>query len=191
MTPIASVLFQLFTAFFRIGLFSFGGGYAIIPLLQHEAVSRSWLTAAEFTDIVAVSQVTPGPIAVNMATFVGYRQCGVAGALIATFGVCLPSVVLVLIAVAFIARVNKSKTLKSAFFGLRPATTGLIAASTFVLAWREIFPGAEVLDFSAAVAGVSVFSIVIMVIAFACMYKFKLSPILVIVGAAAAGMVWG
>lgn len=186
-----SVIIELFTAFLKIGLFSFGGGYAIIPFLQSEAVNRSWLTVAEFLDIVAVSQVTPGPIAVNMATFVGYRQYGIAGSFAATFGVCLPSLVLVIIASYFIAKVNKSKIVKGAFYGLRPAACGLIGASAINILWSELLPGIEKLNFTGFFSNISIFALIIFAVAFVCMFKLKVNPIFVIIGAAVVGILYG
>jgi chromate transporter len=123
------MLFTLFTSFFQIGLFAFGGGYAVIPLLLQAVLEHSWLTEAEFTNVVAISQMTPGPIAVNLATFVGFKTEGLPGALIATLGVSLPSVILVSAAMLFIARVTNSRLVKSVFHGLRPGAAGLIASS--------------------------------------------------------------
>ena len=99
-----SLLFELFYSFFRIGLFSFGGGYAMIPWIQSEILHHGWLTADQFADIVAVAEMTPGPIAVNSATYVGYMTAGVVGSMVATAGVTLPSLLLILLVAGFVSR---------------------------------------------------------------------------------------
>ena len=121
------IYLQLFLSFLQIGLFSFGGGYAAMPLIQDQVVTRyGWLSMAEFTDLITISQMTPGPIAVNSATFVGYRVCGFTGALCATLGVVLPSF-LVITAIAFVLREFQSmKVVQYAFFGIRAGVLALI-----------------------------------------------------------------
>ena len=132
------VYLNLFWAYLKIGLFGFGGGYAMLSLIQHEAVevvhygeSQPWLTPTEFTDIVAISQMTPGPIGINSATYVGYVAAGnsIWGSIIATFAVCLPSFILVLLVSRFILKHKDNITIKSIFSGLRPVVVGLIAVS--------------------------------------------------------------
>ena len=121
------IFWQLFVSYLKIGFFGFGGGYAMLSLIQNEVVvQHAWMTNAEFADIVAVSQMTPGPIAVNSATFVGYRVCGFTGALCATLGVVLPSF-LVITAIAFVLREFQSmKVVQYAFFGIRAGVLALI-----------------------------------------------------------------
>ena len=121
------IFWQLFVSYLKIGFFGFGGGYAMLSLIQNEVVvQHAWMTNAEFADIVAVSQITPGPIAINSATFVGYRVCGFTGALCATLGVVLPSF-LVITAIAFVLREFQSmKVVQYAFFGIRAGVLALI-----------------------------------------------------------------
>lgn len=120
---------SLFIMFFRIGLFSFGGGLAMLPLIFQSVKDFGMMTAAEFSDLVALSQVTPGPIAVNAATYVGFNGAGIPGALAATLGVSLPSFILILIVVKFLERFQESKGIQGAFLGIRPVTVGLIASA--------------------------------------------------------------
>ncbi len=120
---------SLFAMFFRIGLFSFGGGLAMLPLIFQSVQDFGMMTAAEFSDLVALSQVTPGPIAVNAATYVGFNGAGIPGALAATLGVSLPSFILILIVVKFLERFQESKGIQGAFLGIRPVTVGLIASA--------------------------------------------------------------
>ena len=119
----------LFVMFFRIGLFSFGGGLAMLPLIFQSVKDFGMMTASEFSDLVALSQVTPGPIAVNAATYVGFNGAGIPGALAATLGVALPSFILILIVVQFLERFQESRGIQGAFLGIRPVTVGLIAAA--------------------------------------------------------------
>ena len=121
------IYLQLFWSFLQIGLFSVGGGYAAMPLIQAQTVQlHGWLTMNEFTDLVTIAEMTPGPIAVNSATFVGYRVCGFTGALCATLGVVLPSF-LVITAIAFVLREFQSmKVVQYAFFGIRAGVLALI-----------------------------------------------------------------
>lgn len=133
--------FNLFLMFFRIGLFSFGGGYAMLPLIFQGVQDFGIMTAAEFSRLVALSQVTPGPIAVNAATYVGYQYAGVGGAAVATVGVTLPSFVLVLIVMHFLQKFEESKAMNAVLEGIRPATVGLIASAVIFLAENSLFNG--------------------------------------------------
>lgn len=140
---------QLFTTFFLIGLFGFGGGYAMLSMIQGEVVKgHQWLTTGQFTDIVAISQMTPGPIGINSATYVGYTSMinagypewvGVLGSTVATFAVVLPSFVLMLIISRFLMRYWTHPVVENIFMGIRPATVGLLLAAALLLMTRENF----------------------------------------------------
>lgn len=132
---------NLFLMFFQIGLFSFGGGYAMLPLIFQGVQKFGIMTAAEFSRLVALSQVTPGPIAVNAATYVGYKYAGIAGAAVATAGVTLPCFILILIVMHFIRKFEESKPLNAVISGIRPATVGLIASAVIFLAETSLFNG--------------------------------------------------
>ena len=131
----------LFWSFLKIGIFGFGGGYAILALIEHEVVDiHGWMTTAEFTDIVAISQATPGPIAINCATYVGYTATdSILGSAIATFAVCLPSLILASLAARFIYKFRDNKYVSAAFNGLRPAVVGLILAAGISLINHDNF----------------------------------------------------
>lgn len=131
---------QLFLAFFKIGLFGFGGGYGILPLIYQSVLEFGFMDASEFSRLVALSQVTPGPIAVNAATYVGYQCAGVGGALAATFGVALPSLFLVLLVYHFLTKFKTNTTLNSVLSGIRPATVGLLASAVIYLSVGSLFP---------------------------------------------------
>jgi chromate transporter len=177
-------MLKLLFEFFKIGLFSFGGGYAAVSLIRDSVVENGWMTAGEFADVAALSQITPGPIAVNAATFAGYRTGGVPGALAATLGVAMPSFILVSAAMKFVKAFSGSESVKALFYGLRPAAAGMIAAATLTIAAGEVFPrGLSAPDPRAAV---------IFAAAAALSSAKKISPIVIIIAGAAAGAVfWG
>lgn len=170
------ILIKLFLSFFKIGIFGYGGGYAMLPLIEREVVtSNGWLTSSEFLDIIGISQMTPGPISINTATFVGYRIGGFLGSVFATVGVVTYSFILVSIATHYILKFKNSKTLKNALFGMRPALMGLIISAFISLA------GKSYLDFKSVIIGG-----VILLISL----KSKLHPILVIVLSGVLGTVF-
>ncbi len=130
---------HVFWIFFKIGLFTVGGGLAALPLLQSEAITRNWVTDAQFADMVAISESTPGPIGINMATYVGFNQLGVLGSIVATLGMVAPSIIIICIIAKFLHRFSENKTVKGIFFGLRPAAVGLISAAAFNIALIALF----------------------------------------------------
>ena len=133
------VLIELFLAFLKIGAFTFGGGYAMIAMIQAEAERHGWLTPEELVDFVALSESTPGPLAVNMATFVGMRTGGIPGAIIATLGIVLPSFIIILIIAKCFEKYRKSRAVGGIMSGLKPAVVGLIAAAFLSVARTVIF----------------------------------------------------
>ena len=175
---------QLFYVYLKIGIFGFGGGYAMLSLIQADVVDRyGWISSQEFTDIVAISQMTPGPIGINSATYIGYTAIhnagyspavAVLGACLTTFAVCLPSFLLVLAISYAFAKFRNNKYVAAAFYGLRLATVGLIAAAALLLMNSENF-----IDYK---------SYLIFGIAFLLTWKFKINPILMIILAGIAGI---
>ncbi len=123
------ILLQLFWEFLKIGLFSVGGGMATLPFLYDLSDSTGWFTYAQLADMLAVSESTPGPVGINMATYVGYTVGGFGGAVLATLGTILPGTVIVLIIASMLDKFRGNKYVDAAFYGLRPASTGLIAAA--------------------------------------------------------------
>lgn len=184
---------QLFWTFFLIGLFGFGGGYAMISMIQHEVVEHyGWMDMGQFTDIVAISQSTPGPIGINSATYVGYTALvnagydpawGVFGSLLASFAVVLPSFVLMLIISRFLMKYAGHPVVESVFTGLRPAVVGLLAAAALLLMNGENFssPGESPWRFC--------LSLFIFFFAFVGQKVYKLGPILIIVLCGVAGII--
>ena len=166
---------QVFWTFFKIGLFNFGGGYPMISFIQNEVVFKhAWLTSAEFTDIVAVSQMTPGPVGINMATYTGYAATGSAwGSAAATLAVCLPSFVIMILLANWFLTHRENNHVQAVFKGLRPAIIGLIAAAALVLCNGENF--------------VDIKSVLIFALAFVCVACYKLHPIKLILAAGLCG----
>ena len=123
------IYLRLFWEYFKVGLFSIGGGMATIPFLYDMAEKTGWFTEAQVTNMLAVSESTPGPIGVNMATYVGFTTAGILGALVATVGLVLPSVVIILLVARMLQQFRHNRLVESAFYGLRPASTGLISAA--------------------------------------------------------------
>ncbi|MDR0370435.1 MAG: chromate transporter [Prevotellaceae bacterium] len=170
------VYLQLFFSFFKIGLFGFGGGYAIISLIQHETTQYGWMTPSELTDIIAISQMTPGPIGINSATYVGYTVSGnVFGALVATFAIMLPSFIIMLFICRFFAERRNNKYLNDALKGIRPVVIGLIGAAALVLMNKENF-----VDYR---------SIILFSVVFIASFKLKIHPIFLISLAGLAGFI--
>ena len=190
------IFWELFYTFFKIGLFGFGGGYGMLSLIQGEVVVRhGWLSVQEFTDIVAVSQMTPGPIGINSATFVGYTSVinsggtiplAVLGSLVASFAVMLPSFILMLIISRWLMKYSRHKRVEGLFKVLRPAVVGLIASAALLLMNSENF-GSVVdtpLQFWVSVA--------LFLFAFVALRFLKLGPIFILVICGAiGGVVYG
>ena len=176
---------QLFYTFFKIGLFGFGGGYAMLSMIQGEVVTRyGWLTSQEFTDIVAISQMTPGPIGINSATYVGFTATGsVWGSIIATLAVVLPSFILMLAISKFFLKYQKHPVVEAVFSGLRPAVVGLLASAALVLMNAENFSSRKEDMYS------FIISCLIFLIAFIGTRKYKINPILMIVVCGIAGLI--
>lgn len=120
------ILWELFSTFLVIGLVSFGGGYAMIPVIEQQVSSHGWMTTQEFTDAIAVAGMSPGPIGTNSAIFVGYKTAGLPGAIASAAGMVVPSLVIVIAVAAFFYKIHHNNWVKAAFYGLRPIITGLI-----------------------------------------------------------------
>ncbi|KNF09732.1 chromate transport protein ChrA [Gottschalkia purinilytica] len=124
------MLLKLFISFFKVGAFSFGGGYAMLPFIQQEVIeANKWLTHSDFLDMLAIAQITPGPVSINVATFVGHKLSGILGSIVATTAVILPSFIVVLLISFFFEKFQESKTVQNMFKGLRPVVLGLIASA--------------------------------------------------------------
>jgi len=181
------ICLKLFWSFFQIGLFSIGGGYAALPLIQAQVVDGyGWMTMTEFSDIITISQMTPGPIAINAATFVGTRIAGPAGAAVATLGCIVPSCIIVL-TLAFIYYKYRNITMvQGTLKGLQPAVVALIASAGLSILVTAFFPAGEIV-FSAD--AIDVIAVLIFAAAFVVLRIWKPNPIWVMCGAGVMGFV--
>lgn len=185
------IFLELFVTFFKIGLFGFGGGNAILSLIQGDVVTaRGWLSLTEFTDVVAISQVTPGPIGINAATFVGYTAVlnagygtgwAVLGSLVASVGTLMPSFIIMILVSRFLLRYCDHPSVKSVLGLLRKLVIGLIASAALLLLTEENFgnPTTETLRFAV--------SVVLFLFAFVAINRWKMNPILIVLITGAAG----
>ena len=174
------IYLQLFISYLKIGFFGFGGGYAMLSLIQNEIVEqRGWLTATQFADIVAVSQITPGPIAINSATYIGYTIAGIGGSVVATFAVCLPSLTLMLLLTRFFLRHRENRFVQSVVKSVSPVVVGMIASAALLMIVPRSGNSENFVD---------IWSWVLFA---ACLYGSyrKINPILMILLSAVAGVV--
>ncbi len=185
------IFLQLFITFFFIGLFGFGGGYGMLSLIQSEVVHRwHWMTTSEFTDVVAISQMTPGPIGINSATYCGYTAIhnagmgdtmAILGSLTATFALVLPSLILMIVISRMFMKYMKTPLVQSVFIGLRPAVVGLLGAATLLLMTSENFSTPSLNPWQFWI------SIALFAATFVGTMYFKINPIRMIVYSALAG----
>ena len=182
------ILLRLFYEFFIVGLFMFGGGLAAIPFLKQMSETTGWFTIHQLMDIIAISEATPGPISVNMATFAGYLTAGVPGGAVATLGLIAPSVIIASIVARLLSRFRESKYIDSAFYGLRPASLALIAAAGLTVLRITLLDAElsgqtgillDMLDLKAAALAVVLFPLI---------FKLKLHPAFFFAGSAVVGI---
>lgn len=141
------IYLQLLYSYLKIGFFGFGGGYAMLSLIQNEVVVQNqWMTNAQFTDIVAISQMTPGPIAINSATYVGYTVAGFWGSVVATTAVCLPALTLMILITRFFLHLRDNRYVKGAIAGMKPIVVGMIGAAALLLMFPKSADGASFID---------------------------------------------
>ncbi len=180
-------LLDLFFSFFKIGLFAVGGGPATIPYLMDLTETKDWYTMKELTNMIAISESTPGPLGINMATYAGFTTAGITGGIIATLGLVTPSVIVIIIIARFLNNFSENRYVKAAFFGIRPAVTALIAMAVYNLCKVSLFVETD--------AGLSpaVKTIVLAIIAFFAMQNKKLKklhPACWLLAAAVIGVVF-
>ncbi len=185
------ILFELFITFFQIGLFTFGGGYAMISLVREQVLAHGWLTEAELLNMIAVAESTPGPIAVNMATFVGSTQAGILGSALATLGVVLPSFIIILLISALMKDFMKLEPVEAALRGVRPCVVALILGTAITLALSTLLGLSSLsLTLSPDIRGIAIFAAVaVCSLVYKRLTKKKMSPIIVILISAALGMI--
>lgn len=182
------IYWQLLWSFLQVGLFSFGGGYGILPVIRQQVVTQNhWLTLKEFTDVVTISQMTPGPIALNASTFVGMKMAGIFGAVVATFGCAFPTAVLALIVGHYYYKYRDMTLVKGVFDGLRPAIVSLIASAGLSILFLSLF---NVDTFTASVfSHLDWKAVAMFVICLFILRKWKANPIYIMLGSGAAGAV--
>jgi chromate transporter len=182
------IYLRLFFEFAKTGLFAVGGGLATIPFLQDLGVRTGWFTATDLTTMIAVSESTPGPMGVNMATYVGFETAGVPGAVVATLGLIFPSIVVIIIIAGFLQKFRQSKIVDAVFYGLRPASTALIAAAGLTVAKAVLITAGDSGSFAFSIRWAA---LALAVAVFVCM-KFtplkKLHPVVFIAASAVVGV---
>ena len=184
------VLVQLFLEFCRVGLFSVGGGLATIPFLTDLGERTGWFSSGQLADMIAISESTPGPLGINTATYVGFTTAGVPGAVVATLGLVSPSIIIILVVAAFLKAFRDSRTVQDVFYGLRPASMGLIAASglSVVLMAFYLPAGADLLH-QIHLPGVALAAVLLILTRY-CKQTKGLHPILFILASAVVGAIF-
>lgn len=174
---------QLLYVFFKIGLLGFGGGYAMLSLIQFEVVDHfGWMTVTQFSDMLAISQMTPGPVSINTATYVGYEVAGIPGAVVATIALCLPSILMMYFVIRFMINNKENRFMQYILGGLRPVLGGLILAAALLLVNRESF-----VDFGWGERNISV---LIFIATFVALYFYKVNAMWLIASAGAVGVLF-
>ena len=182
------IYLQLFWEFLKIGLFAVGGGMATLPFLQDLAEKTGWYSQSLITDMIAISESTPGPIGINMATYVGCNVAGFLGGVVATMGEILPAIVIVVTVSRYLEKFRGSNLVDAAFYGLRPAVTGLIAAAGISVVQVAMFHFDLYRQTGVLMDAFDLKKIVFFVVAFAAIKKFKLHPVVYIACAAVVGI---
>lgn len=179
----------LFTIFFKIGLFGFGGGLAMLPLIFQSVQTFGIMSSQEFSNLVALSQVTPGPMAVNAATYVGFNYAGIPGAMVATLGVCLPAFILMIIVFKFIQRFNDSKGIQGAMTGIRPVTVALIGTAAIFVSETVLVKGPLISEklFTMGLEYFNILPVCIFAVTVLLVGLFKMRPIRVMIIMGIAG----
>jgi len=175
------MLLKLFLFFVKIGFIAFGGGYAVVPMIEHHISSQGWLTDSEFQNIVALSSMAPGSIATNSATLIGYKLAGVTGAITATIGIILPSLLVVVLLAAFFSKFQSNRWFQTSFYGLRPIITALIVYAAIRLVLHSSLIN--------SLEWPMVASLFICAASLVALIKYKANPLLVIAASAFVGIV--
>ncbi len=158
------IYLQLFFEFAKAGLFAIGGGLATLPFLQDISLRTAWYTSDQLADMIAVSECTPGPIGVNMSTYTGYTVAGIPGAIIATLGLIFPSIIVIIIVARILKAFQDNRYVKAAFYGLRPASTGLIAAACLGVCQLALFNEGALKSLKSAISGIRYPAVILAVV---------------------------
>ena len=184
------IYLELFYVFFLIGLFTFGGGYAMIPLIEEKTISFGWLTEIEFQNMIAIAESTPGPIAVNMATFVGNLNGGLLGAFLATLGVVLPSFIIILLIATILTHLIDKPVVKAILHGFQGIVIGLIAATAFWFLYQNVISVSESNEIVFLIKPIILFLIVLITsIVYKLIRKKSISPYLLLIEGASLGLI--
>ncbi len=182
------ILLELFWEFFKIGLFTFGGGYAMLPLIQASVESKGWMPMSDLVTFIAISESTPGPFAVNMSTYIGNVTAGIPGAVFATLGVVMPSFIVILIVARVFEAFKTSELVRGVMTGLRPAVVGLLASAALSIANAVLFAG----SWSVGSADARVLALSLAIFAVCAVLAFKKKhPIMIVCLSAAIGIAAG
>ncbi len=184
------ILLEIFISFFQIGLFSIGGGYAALPLIENQVLEvHQWLTLEEFADLLTISQMTPGPIALNASTFVGTKVAGLPGAIIATIGCVTPSCIIVLLLSYFYFKYKNLSTIQGILKGLRPAVVSLIASAGLSILLLAVFKTEVTTILNININDLNYLSIILVVLGVFVLRKYKLDPIKVMIATGIIGVI--
>ncbi|HAQ41743.1 MAG TPA: chromate transporter [Clostridiales bacterium] len=176
------ILLEIFWSFFQIGLFSIGGGYAALPLIEHQVLEvHSWLTMSEFADLLTISQMTPGPIALNASTFVGTKVAGLPGSIIATIGCVTPSCIIVLTLSYFYFKYKNLSSIQGVLKGLRPAVVSLIASAGFSILLLAVFKSESITVQTMKLSDINYMSVALVAIGVFVLRRYKVDPIMVMI----------
>ena len=187
------IYFELFYTFFLIGLFTFGGGYAMIPMIQDQIVGKGWMTDAQLSDFIAISETTPGPFAINISTFAGSQTAGILGAVCSTLGVILPSFIIIILVSIILSKFLKNRFVKGALNGVKPVIVALISATAIVFLLKmALFQGNALLSQTVTFNRVSV-TLLVLLTGFLFIYKRiqkkNLNPIMLLLLSAGLGII--
>ncbi len=183
------ILLDIFLSFFQIGLFAIGGGYAALPLIEHQVLNvHNWLTLEEFADLLTISQMTPGPIALNASTFVGTKVAGLPGAIIATVGCVTPSCIIVLTLAYFYFKYKNLSSIQGVLKGLRPAVVSLIASAGLSILMLAVFKSVDTTIWNMGFNDINFISIALVALGVFALRKYKLNPIKVMIATGIIGI---
>ena len=184
------IYLKLLLEFFKIGLFAVGGGLATIPFLQELIDKYGWVTPQELVNMIAISESTPGPIGINMATYVGFETAGILGSIVATVGLVTPSVIIIVIIAHYFMRFAEQPIVQAGFYGLRPAVTGLIGAAGFEVAKGSLFKLQKYMATKKILDLLDIKSLILFGILMYATNKFKWHPIIFLIAAGVIGIIF-
>lgn len=184
------MLASLYLMFFKIGLFTIGGGYAMIPLIQDNLVANGYMTTQEVLDMIAIAQMTPGPFSINAATFSGMKAASFLGAVVSTVGLITPSLIITLIVAKYFFNMQETRLVKGVLYGIKPVVAALIASAAFTLGIAAFFPyGCDMGSVIGFFGSIDFLAIAMAIVSFIVIVKYKIPPIITIICAAVVGII--